>query len=238
VGQAGQGELKRMPRIAGISSMATRHVLAELADVYVRRGVEVAVESVGGVDAARRVKAGEPLDFAVLAASAIGDLEAEGHLLRGSRVDIATSAIALAVAAGARKPDIWSADAVRETVARAKRIGYSTGPSGTHLLRLFKEWGLGEAIEARLVKAPPGVPVAALLETGDVELGFQQLSELIHEPGVEVVGPLPPEIQALTTFSGAVCAASTQPDAVRAWLEFAASPDAEAAKRRNGMHPA
>jgi molybdate transport system substrate-binding protein len=80
--------------------------------------------------------------------------------------------------------------------------------------------------------------VAALLETGDVELGFQQLSELIHEPGVEVVGPLPPEIQVLTTFSGAVCAASVQPEAARAWLDFAASPDAVAAKRRNGMHPA
>ena len=227
-----------MARIAGISSMATRHVLAEIADLYARRGVDDAVESVGGADAARRVKSGERFDFVALAANAIDELEAQGHTVRGRRVDIATSAIAIAVAAGARKPDIWSADAVRDAVAHAGRIGYSTGPSGTHLLRLFKEWGIAETIAPRLVKAPTGVPVAALLETGDVELGFQQLSELIHEPGVEVVGPLPPEIQALTTFSGAVCTASAQPDAVSAWLAFAASPDAVAAKRRNGMHPA
>ena len=227
------------PAIRLISSMATRAVLAELAAAYQqRRGVSVQSESVGGVDAARRVQAGEPFDVVVLASDAIDKLAASGVTIAGSKVDLVNSPVAIAVRAGATAPDIATEDALRRAVEAATRIGYSTGPSGTALMRLFQRWGIAAAIEPRLVQAPPGVPVGQLVANGDVAMGFQQLSELIHLPGITLVGPMPEPVQIITTFSGAVCAASTQADAAQGLLDFLASPEAAAAKRRHGMEPA
>ena len=224
--------------LTGISSMAMRHVLAELDDEYRRRsGQVVAVVSMGGVDALRRVQAGETFDFVVLAADAIEQLAGAGRVVPESRVDLARSGVAIAVAAGAPRPVIGNELGVREAVLAARNIGYSTGPSGAHLARLFERWGIAGTIAPRLVQAPPGVPVATLVARGDVELGFQQLSELMNVPGVDVAGMLPPEIQAITVFSAAVCTASKRADAVTSLLRFLASPEADAVKRRHGMEP-
>jgi len=226
-------------RITGISSMATRHVLAELANAYERRSAQrVAIEAVGGVDAARRVQAGEPFDFVVLAADAIEKLAAAGCVVRGSRIDLARPGVAIAVLAGAPRPDTGNEASLRQAVLAARSIGYSTGPSGAHLTRLFERWGIAETVKARIVQAPPGVPVGTLVARGDVELGFQQLSELMHLPGIDVVGTLPAGIQLVTVFSGAVCATAARPEAARALLAFLAGPEADAAKRCQGMEPA
>ena len=225
--------------IRGISSMATRAVLAELAAAWQGLvGVTVQIESVGGVDAARRVQDGEPFDVVVLASDAIDKLVASGAAAAGSKVDLVHSPVAVAVRAGATAPDITTEGALRRAVEAAASIGYSTGPSGTALKRLFERWGIAAEIEKRLVQAPPGVPVGTLVANGDVALGFQQLSELIHLPGIALVGPMPQPVQIITTFSGAVCVASTQADAVRRMLAFMASPAADSAKRRHGMEPA
>jgi len=225
--------------ITGISSMAMRHVLAELSAAYERQsGQPVAIVSVGGVDAARRVGDGEAFDFVVLAADAIEQLAAGGHIDPGSRTDLARSPVAIAVAAGATRPDISNELALRDVVLRACSIGYSTGPSGAHLVGLFERWGIADAIAPRIVRAPPGVPVGTLVARGDVELGFQQLSELMHLPGIEVIGLLPAEIEVATVFSAATCTASNRAAAAKALLFFLASPEADAAKRRHGMEPA
>jgi molybdate transport system substrate-binding protein len=225
--------------ITGISSMATRAVLHELAAAYQERsGQSVAITSTGGVDAIRRIEAGETFDFAVLAADVIDRLARAGHLDPSSRVDIARSGVVAAVAAGARRFDIGDEVAVRDAVLNARSIGYSTGPSGTHLLRLFERWGIGERVGPRLVQAPPGVAVGTLVASGDVELGFQQLSELMHMPGIDVLGPLPTAIQSITVFAAATCVASTRPNAARDVLASFASPAADAAKRRHGLAPA
>ena len=229
-------------QITGISSMATRQVLAELAAVYERRsGQQVAIESVGGVAAARRVEEGEPFDIVVLAADAIDRLAAAGRVGPDSRVDLARSGVAVAVASGASRPDIGTEAAVRSAVLAARSIGYSTGPSGTYLTRLFERWGIATTIAPRIVQAPPGVPVGTLIARGEVELGFQQSSELMHLAGIDMIGVLPPEIQVTTIFSAAICTlctASAQCEAARALLNFLASPDADSAKRAHGMEPA
>jgi molybdate transport system substrate-binding protein len=225
--------------ITGISSMAMRQVLNELADAYEQRSQQpVSVVAVGGVDAARRVGEGEAFDFVVLAANAIEKLAASGRVHPGSRIDLARSGVAIAVPAGTARPDIGSEAAIRDAVLHARSIGYSTGPSGVHLTRLFERWGIADTIASRIVQAPPGVPVATLAASGDVELCFQQLSELLGLPGIDVVGPLPPEIQLITLFSAAVCSASGRGAATRATLAFLASAEGDAAKRRYGMEPA
>ena len=225
--------------IKGISSMATRQVLAELVELYGRQCADrVAIESVGGVDAAKRVQAGEVLDVVILASDAIAKLASSGHVVPASQVDLVHSGVAVAVRAGAPVPDISSEDAVRRAVLAARSLSYSTGPSGVALAQLFERWGIAQEIAPRIVQAPPGVPVGTLVARGEVELGFQQLSELLHVSGITLVGPLPPAIQITTTFSGAIAANARQPDAARALLAFMASPEAADAKRRQGMDPA
>jgi molybdate transport system substrate-binding protein len=227
------------PNITGISSMATRQVLAELAGAYLQRsGVAVAFESVGGVDAAKRVQAGEPFDVVVLAADAIDKLVAAGRVVAGSRTDLVRSGVAIAVREGSARPDIGSEEALRSAVLSARTLGYSTGPSGVALTKLFERWGIADTVRDRIVQAPPGVPVGRLVAGGEVELGFQQLSELMHLPGIDVLGPMPPGSEIATTFSAGLCATAVQPEAVRALLAFMRSPAAVDAKRRHGMEPA
>jgi molybdate transport system substrate-binding protein len=225
--------------LRGISSMATRLVLAELAAAWQERsGVQLAIESVGGVDAARRVAAGEPFDAVFLASDAIDKLVAGGHAVAGSRVDLVRSGVAVAVRQGAPKPDLSSEASVKQAVLAAPTLGYSTGPSGTALLQLFERWGIAEQVKPKLVQAPAGVPVGSLVAQGEIALGFQQRSELMHLEGIDVVGGLPDAIAIHTIFSGAVCAASTQAAAVRELLAFMASAQTVEIKRRQGMDPA
>lgn len=223
--------------------MATRQVLAELVSAFAQQsGCPVAIEAVGGVDAARRVQAGETFDVVVLASDAIDKLMAEGHLQAGSKVDLVRSGVAVAVRAGEALPDISSEDALKRAVLAATSISYSTGPSGVALAKLFERWGIASDIQGRMVQAPPGVPVGALVARGEVELGFQQLSELLHVEGITVVGPLPPAVQITTTFSAgihaSVVAGSPQAESVRALLDHMASKQADEAKKRQGMDPA
>ena len=228
--------------ITGISSMATRQVLAELTTAFSERsGHTVAIESVGGVDAARRVQAGEAFDVVILASDAIDKFIAGGAIEHGSRMDLVRSGVAVAVRAGEELPDIASEEAVKRAVLAAESISYSTGPSGVALAKLFERWGIADDIKGRMVQAPPGVPVGTLVASGEVALGFQQLSELLHVDGITIVGPLPADIQITTIFSAGLpvqrCADSVREAAIKSLLDFLTSPEADAAKRRQGMEP-
>jgi molybdate transport system substrate-binding protein len=222
-----------------ISSMATREILAELATQYVHAFSQtITTEAAGGVDVAKRVQAGEAVDIVVLANKAINQLITAGKLLAGSRIDLVESGVAIAVRAGATKPDISSEDAVKKAVLNAKTLSYSTGPSGVYLEQLFERWGILQDIKRKIVVPPPGIPVGSLVAKGDSELGFQQLSELMNLPGIEVLGPLPAAIQTITIFSGGVSASSQNPEASRRVLEYMASPITADIKRRYGMEAA
>jgi molybdate transport system substrate-binding protein len=225
--------------ITGISSMATRQVLAELASAYKERsGVAVDFESVGGVDAAKRIHAGEPFDVVVLAADAIRKLVDAGRVVADSRTDVVRSPVAIAVRAGAPRPDISSEGALQRAVLAARTVGYSTGPSGVEVMKMFERWKIAGVVRDRVVLAPPGVPVGQLVATGEVELGFQQLSELMGLRGIDVLGTMPAGCEIISTFSAGLCATSSRPDAVRAFVAFMQSPAAADAKRRHGMEPA
>lgn len=222
--------------LSGLSSMATRLILGELAERYQAAfDVEVHIQSMGGVDAAKLVRAGEATDTVILASGVMNALEAEGHIQLGSIRGFTRSGMAIAVRTGAAHPDIGDEDAVRRAVSAAGKVCYSTGPSGDHLLRLYEKWGLPHT---GLLKAPPGVPVGSLVAQGEADLGFQQLSELIHVPGLVVVGPLPPAIQFVTVFAAGVCTASAQPHETQALIDYLISPETVAVKRAQGMEPA
>lgn len=223
-----------------ISSMATKQLLGDLIEQYRQQstGQEIELISIGGVDAAKRVQAGEAFDVVALAANAVDKLIADGHLLAGSRVELVHSGVAVAVRAGSPSPDISDEAALKAAVLAARTLGYSTGPSGVQLARLFERWGIAGQIADRIVTAPPGVPVGALVAEGTVELGFQQLSELMNLEGITLLGPLPPEVQITTTFSAGVATRSTQPEVGRELIAFLASPVTAETKRRHGMDPA
>jgi len=221
-----------------ISSIATKQLLADLvAQFQQSHSQEVLVESAGGVDVAKRVQAGEAFDAIVLAANVIDKMTESGHIVAGSRVDLAESGVYVAVRAGATHPDIGSEDALKQAVLAARTVGYSTGPSGVYLTQLFERWGIADQIRNRCVQSKPGVPVGTLIAKGEVELGFQQLSELMNLPDIDIIGPLPAAVQILTTFSAGVATASTQADAVRKLLAFMAGADTAEIKRKNGMGP-
>ncbi|MCE4556583.1 substrate-binding domain-containing protein [Roseateles cellulosilyticus] len=221
-----------MQTLNGISSMATRTLVAELAQAHAQAsGRAVAMHAAGGVDVVRRLRNGERFDVVVLADDALQALAREGWV--GPVRAFADSAVAAAVPAGARAPVLASADDFRAAVLDATAIGYSTGPSGTALLALFQRWGLLDALRPRLVQAAPGVPVAALLARGEVSLGLQQRSELLGQPGITLLGDLPAE-PAFTSRFGAALGQAAGPGA-QALLDHLCSPDAAFTKRRHGM---
>lgn len=211
--------------------MATRHLLAEMTEAATSAGLpEVRVESVGGVEAASRVSAGERVDLVFLASDALERLAADGHVDEASITPLVRSQVALAVPSHSDAPAVSpggpafdDAAGVRDALRAAARVGYSTGPSGTALLGMIEDWGMTSEIGDRLVQARPGVPVARLLADGEVDLGFQQLSELAGQPGVRILGVLPSDCAIDTVFSGAVAAAASDAAAARSILNFFAS---------------
>lgn len=229
-----------MPReLRALTSMAPREVLVEAAALYRREAAtRIEVQSAGGIDVARRIATGEAVDIVVLASDAIDKLIAAEKLLSAGRIDLMASDIAIGVPAGSSLPDVSDEQALQTLLLEAESVSYSTGPSGQYLERLFERWGIVDQIRERIIIAPPGVPVAALIATGKAALGFQQLSELISVPGVAVAGLLPAAVQLRTTFCAGISPACEDFDEARRFLRFAASDALNETKKRLGMAPA
>lgn len=184
-----------------------------------------------------RLARGEPADVVIVAAEALDDLIKAGRIVPGSRVDLARSSIAMAVRAGARKPDISSVDGLKRALLDAKSIAYSASVSGDYLANeLFSKLGIAEQMKGksrRIERERVGEVVAR----GDAEIGFQQVSELLPIAGIDIVGPLPAGAQRVTIFSAGIATNSTHPDQARALVKFLSSPAAAGVVRKSGMDP-
>ena len=188
-----------------------------------------------------RLARGEFADIVILDGGIADELATRGVVRANSKVLLAFSDIGMVVHASAVKPDISSVEAFKRTLLAAKSVGYSDSGSGTYLSTvLFAKLGLADQVlgKGRKVRGPPsGEPVAAVVARGEVEIGFQQVSELIHTPGVTFVGPIPSELQPGATFAGAITTASRAPDAALALLRFLSSPEVASTIRNAGLTP-
>jgi molybdate transport system substrate-binding protein len=228
------------PSISVLSSMATKTMLTQACEQFAsEQDCLVALESIGGVDAAKRIRAGTVVDVVVIASQAIDQLINEQHLSQSvGRCDWVCSGISVAVATNTRAPSLKNSDEVKTALSQARRVCYSTGPSGVYLENLFIHWGISEQIRAKCLLAPAGVPVGSLVALGEADIGFQQLSELIGMPGIQVAGPLPPEIQLVTTFSAGVHQKSQHVDLAQRLLAHLRHHQLHPLIRQHGMEPA
>jgi len=177
----------------------------------------------------------------IMVGSSIDELSRQGLVRAGSKVDLARSQIGMVVRAGAPKPDIGTVDAFKRALLAAKSIGYSDSASGIYLSStLFAKLGVADQVAGKAFKVrgpPSGEPVAAVVARGEAEIGFQQVSELLHVPGVTFVGAIPAELQEETFFSAALGHSVEQPEAAAALLRFLASSEAAPAISRAGLAP-
>jgi molybdate transport system substrate-binding protein len=184
-----------------------------------------------------RLERGEPADVLIMVGYALGDLADKGEVVPGSRVDLVKSPIGIAVKSGTPKPDISSVDAVKRALLAAKSIAYSDSASGVYVsTEMFDKLGIADAMKDKARKIP-ATPVGEIVAHGDAEIGFQQISELKPVEGIDIVGPLPDELQRITVFAAGIATVSKEPEAGKALIKFLASPAARDAIVKSGMDP-
>jgi molybdate transport system substrate-binding protein len=184
-----------------------------------------------------RLERGEPVEVLIMVGYALGDLGKQGKIIPDSRIDLVKSPIGIAVKSGAPRPDISSADTLKRALLAAKSVAYSDSASGVYVsTEMFGKLGIADEMKDKARKIP-ATPVGEIVARGDAEIGFQQISELLPVAGVDIVGPLPAELQKITTFSAGIATVSKEPDAGKALIKFLTSPAASAAIVKSGMEP-
>jgi len=222
-----------------LSTQAAQEAYLELAAQFEKAtGHKVRTDFTGTVNVQKRLAAGETFDLIIMAAPAIDEQIKLGRAVPGSRVDFAKSGTGVAVRKGAPRPDIATVDALRKTILSAKSIGYSTGPSGVYMLSVFERLGVADQVKGKLKQTPSGVFVGTLIASGETEIGFQQIPELVRFPGLDYVGPLPGELQRMTVFSTGIHAGAKQAPAAKELARFLAAPAASGVIRKHGLEPA
>jgi molybdate transport system substrate-binding protein len=234
--------------LAGTAAAAEIQVIASSAyrEVYIELGPQfeqannhkVIATFSSSPDIMKRAKAGESADLFILASGSVDELIKVGKVVPGSRIDLAKSGMGIAVRAGAPKPDIGSSDAVKRALLAAKSIGYSAGASGAYVTELFQRMGIADELKPKLKQPPPGIPVGELIARGEVEIGLHQMSELLPVAGIDILGPLPADIQQFTVFSAGVSTGAKSPDAAKELVKFLTAPGGAPLIRKKGMEPA
>lgn len=221
-----------------LSTQAIQGIYRELVPQFeAATGHKVTTVFTGTLDAQKRIAAGEAYDLIIMAGPDLDKLITAGKVVAGSRADLAKSGVGVAVRMGVPKPDIRTADGLKKALLSAKFIGYSSGPSSQIVAGIFQRMGIADEIKGKLKQTTSGVLVGTLLASGEADIGFQQVSELLHFPGIDYVGPLPPDIQQYTTFSIGIQSGSKVEAAAKAWIMFIKAPAAVPAFRKGGMEP-
>jgi molybdate transport system substrate-binding protein len=222
------------------STTAMRGVLEELVPQFQKQSGKILALTFGTATMmAQRIEAGEPADVAILTRASIDSLNKDGKLLPGSDMVVAQSIISVGIKRGGHKPDISTPESLKETLRAAKSIAYSDpatgGASGVHFAKILENMGIAAEMKAKTKHPPAGGNAAALVATGEAELAVQQKPEIMNAAGVDVAGPLPRELNAVTVYAGAITAKGKNPDTAKALLEFLQSPDAVKVFKASGF---
>jgi molybdate transport system substrate-binding protein len=183
----------------------------------------------------KRVIDGDLFDVVLNTSTSIDKLTADGRLSPGSRVDFANSSIGVAVRAGSPKPDIGTVEGVKAALLSSKSIAISSGTSGRHLAEVFAKLGLADQLKTKIKQPPSGAQIGDLIADGSAEIGFQQVSELVHAKGVDYVGPLPAEIQSVTTYSAGLHAKSAKQDIAKRFMKILTDSESAATITKSGL---
>jgi molybdate transport system substrate-binding protein len=224
-----------MAEITVMASLAFKAAYLELVPLFEKaRGHKVTTLWVPSVDMRARLKGGEVVDMIVMSRQAIEELIPFGAVTQDGITNLATAGVGVAVKAGAKRPDISTPEALKRAVLAAKSVAYSHGPSGAYLVKLFETMGIAKEVDAKLTRVKDE-PAGALVARGQAEIGFQQKSELLPVAGIDYIGPLPAEIQNVTTFAAGQHAKAPQPDATKALVKFLTAPAARPIIEKSGM---
>lgn len=221
-----------------VAPNAVKEAIGEIAARFEQESGHRVVFSWGGSESiSKRVTDGEAFDVVVNTAQTVGRFSSENRLVAGTRTDFARSGVGVAVRAGQPRPDISSTDALRQALLKANTIAISSGASGRYLESLFQKLGVAEQVSSKIRQPPSGAQIGELIARGDADLGFQQVTELLHAKGVSYLGPLPPEVQNYTVWSAALHPAATQAEAARAFLQALVNASSVPSIRKVGMEP-
>ena len=222
-----------------LSSIATREAYLELVPQFEESsGHKVATTWAGTTAIMQRMAAGERYDLIIISSTELEELTRQGKIVAGSRVDLAKSGIGIAVRAGAPKPDVRSGGALKRALLAAKTVGYTSGPSGVYMAGLIERMGIAADVTPKHRGVPSGGTVGTIVASGEAEIGFQQVSELVHIPGIDYVGPLPPDVQCVTVFSCGMQTGATEPDAAKALVAYLTTPAAKSVMTKHGLETA
>jgi molybdate transport system substrate-binding protein len=228
-----------MAEIKVLSSIATREAYLELVPQFESAtGHKVATTWAGTTAIMQRMAAGETYDLVMISSTELDELTRQGKIVSGSRVDLAKSGIGIAVKAGAKLPDVSSTEALRKALLAAKTVGYTSGPSGVHMGTLVEQMGIADAVKAKFRSVPSGGTIGTIVASGDCEIGFQQVSELVHIPGIDYIGPLPADVQRVTVFSCGRQTGAPQPDAAKELVNFLTTLAAKKVMQKHGLETA
>ena len=212
-----------------LSTQATEEAYKELVPQFEKASDhKVTTVFTGTLDLQKRIAAGEKYDLIIMAGPSIDDYIKAGTVVAG---------VGAGVPKGAPKPDISTVDALKKTLLAAKSIGYSTGPSGVYIVAMFEKLGVAADVKPKLKQTPTGVFVGTIVANREVEIGFQQVSEMSQFPGVDYVGPLPAAVQQITVFSAGLQTGAKEADAAKALVKFITAPAAATAYTKRGLEP-
>ena len=239
IGMSQMAGTAQCAEIVVYSTISCKEALIELVPEFERAsGHKVNITYAGGSGLSNQIRGGTRGDLFVGPEEFSGPLLDEGRLLAGSRTAFARSTTGLAVRAGTPKPDISSPEKLKSTLLAAGSVSYSAGASGMHFVKVLERLGIADAIAAKRVAPRPGELVGAVVARGDADIGVQQVSELLPVPGIEILGPLPAELQQAIIYGATAFPQSTQREAAQAFVNFLRSEAAHAVLRKKGLDPA